>query len=268
LPEGKLRIPATVVIGEDTQVAAAQRSRLEPDELWVLDGARLFADAARSVELHAFAGDITVRGAVDAVASDDIVLRTRAGQLAVQGRLVATAGDRLSVVSDRGPIAFHGSGQQTLAGSRVMLRAPGADGWIDLAGVDVRGQAVALDARANVSVQRTKGVRIAGGSVVTTNPTRTGRSGSAGDVTVVAAGDVVVADGAVIDSGRNVRIQTQRAGDRVCLSGGATLIAADGRGTIDLRGARGGVVDDGSTRFVGRVLGTIQPGECFGPAPD
>jgi hypothetical protein len=91
-------------------------------------------------------------------------------------------------------------------------------------------------------------------ALVTTDPARTGLSGSAGSITLSGQRiSILLWNGAIVDSAKNVVFKTQYGGYlQVCA---ATVEANDGAGTIDTRNVSDGAYKDAASTITGIVLG-------------
>ncbi len=275
---GTLRVPSPVAIefrGNTTVRAGA----IVVDAGAVLTALDTAPSAAGKLALIARNGDLSVLGTLDLVVGDDLLLEAEHGDVALLGSTTLRSRDRTTIDARQGDVSIHvaaGDHGEVFGVNNVDVFARGANGSIDIDGPVQVGarRRVTISNRAHVSVLGPKLLRVADGAVVTTDQERTGRAPTTpSDVGLEASGPIVIANGVLLDSGRNVRIQAKQAGAQVCLSQQVTIEAAkaqtggDGvaHGRIYFTNAAAPVLDDGTTQLFGTVYGTVQPGTC-GPA--
>jgi len=272
-PPRKTVIRGPLVIDARTSKRFSGTTILEADSIVVAADGTLAGEPStlRSLTLVALTGDVEVHGHLDLGASDDITIVSKTGAVRLGGDVRIAAADRVRIDARGGdvvvaPDAVDDTRFTVQGGNRVDLTARGADGSVRTERARIAGRAVALDARANVSVVRTKGISLDDRTLLTTDPAKTGRTDtSPGDVTMTASGNVAVSGGSHVDSGRNVWISTLRPGDGLCLSKGATLEAVTPRGAfgyVYVSGVRGDRIDDTTTTIIGTLRGTLTPGTC------
>jgi len=264
-PDKKTRLDGTLRFTAATPVRFRSNAIVSADAIVVESGALLVGDAAtlRSLSLIARGGDLEIAGAIDASAGDDVDLVAERGSVRVTGELrldarenvVIAAGDGDAIVT---PGAAPVPGSFALRGGAIVAikakRASGA-GEIRIERVHAAGRRIEIDGRAQRTNAGTLDVTIRADVVLSTDPADTGVGGN-GDVRVAAGGRVRIEDGVVIDSVRNVKVQTRAPGQHLCLGGGVALEAVSAAGVprvLLLSAVRGGVFDDGTTSFTGQL---------------
>jgi hypothetical protein len=272
-PQKKTKLPGTLTVPTGTTIEFLGSTIVTLDGIVIESGATLRGEVAtlRSLSLIALAGDLVVDGTLDLALSDDLDLVARAGAVRVRGptRVVAT---EVIVLDARGgdvelapPALEPGGGFTLLGGLGVTLRARASDATISVVRARIGGRKVAVSARVSPVSAPGVGVDLREGTVLTSDPAATGILSSSGDVRVDGA-RLVRVDGATLDSARNLRIGTRRAGDDLCLGGGSLLEARHPDGTlrtIQLTRVRGTVTDDGTTTFSGVLQApAIVAGTC------
>jgi hypothetical protein len=277
-PDRKTRLPGTLRFTAATPVRFFANAIVSADAIVVEPGAVLVGQAAtlRSLSLIARTGDLEVAGTIAVGVGDDVDL------LAPQGSVRVTGDVRLDAVEN--VVLEAGDGDVVLApdvaptpnvfglrgGAIVAIRAKrrNGSGEIRIANVHAAGRRIEIDGRAQRSNAGTLDVTIRGDVVLSTDPEDTRVSGN-GDVRIVAGGRVRIEDGAVLDSVRNVKVQTRASGQHLCLGGGVVLeaVAANGAPRVLLLSAvRGTVFDDGTTTFTGTLaVRDLVTGACPPP---
>ncbi len=265
LPRGKRVSKEVFVVTEGTCLAVGGSTIIEAPAIVVEEGGALVSDGTlRSLTLMATNGPVTSRGRLGVAASTEIALVSRTGNVDVGGEAALQAGTRVKLDARAGSVQLSGGDAALMeAGNVVDITAKTADGSVDIRRTTIVASRINIATRANVSGVLPKAVHVADGARLTTRPSP---GGSLSDITIDATGSVIIETGATIESGRNVKIATARSTDDVRLRSGATLVARNGAGRIDLSYARGGVTTDGRAVVSGTVAGTIVPAiECGGP---
>jgi hypothetical protein len=272
-PQNKTVVRGTLRVTADTPLLFGGTSTVEADAIVVdPDGVLAGGPSLRTLTLVGLYGDVDIQGTIDVHPADDVRVTSRTSSVLLTGPFAVSASDRLTLDAPAGdvivappdvgvPASF-----SLRAGNRIDIAARGAAGNVGIVGAALAAPAVTVSTRANVSsVASSKELRLDGGALITTkslsSPTRT----SAKDIVLDATGRIVVTSGATLDSGRNIRVQTARAGNVLCLSDGAILSATNVSGQIgfvDVRGVRGGAFNDGSTQITGVLRGALVPGPC------
>jgi len=264
-PAKKTRLAGTLRFTAATPVRFTANAIVAADAIVVEPGALLVGDAAtlRSLSLIALTGDLEVAGTIDASTGDDIDLVAQRGSVRITGdvrldaleNVVVEAGDGDAVVTpDAAPVpglfALRGGAIVTVKAKRTS-----GSGVIRLERVHAAGRRIEIDGRAQRNNAGTLDVTIRDDVVLSTDPSDTGVGGN-GDVRIAAGGRVRLEDGVVLDSVRNVKVQTRSPGQHLCLAGGVALEAVSATGVprvLLLSAVRGTVFDDGTTSFTGQL---------------
>lgn len=273
--EGKTVIRGIWRIATGTSIEFTGNTLVEADGIVVEPDAALLADPRRARWLRLVAlqnGNndyFDVFGRLALRVSDDLELRSLRSALRLFGPVRLDARDRLTLdarAADLFLTPIAGSVGLLTSGNVATIRATGNNGSIRVERTTVASRSVLVTTRANTSVVGPKMLALKDGTVLTTDPERTGRTDvSASDVVLDARGPIFVRGPVVLDSGRNVRIQTARDSDAACFSTGTVLeaLARNGSpGRVYVSGIRGGATDDGTTIVRGTLYGTI-----MGPKP-
>lgn len=286
-PPGQTNIAGTVRIPTAVAVELSGNTSIRADDIVVDAGGALTSVA--STDFDAFAANdvnliarnsITVRGRLDVVVADDLLVRAEKGDIDLLGSTTLRAPDHLTIEARAGDVTIAapaGDPGDVFGGNVAWILARGSSGNIAITGpVHVGSQRrLTISNRTSVSVVGPKELRIADGVVLTTDQQRTGRATTtASDVELRASGPIAVTGGVLVDSGRNVSIRSDAPAAQICLSNDVTIEAAKrevsgdtkASGRIFFPNASAPVFDDGTTTFAGDVRGTVQPGLC-GPAP-
>jgi hypothetical protein len=244
---------------------------LEADTI-VVESDAMQGDATdlRKLTLVALDGDFESAGSFDLGTADDLSITSRTGSIVLDGDVHLVAADRLVLDARGGDVVVtatppvSASDLTISSGNRVDIRAKNPLGSIDIEGARIGSRRITMATRAG-SIVGPKVLRLGNGAELTTdlaeNPTVTN---TASDVTLDATGAIIL-DGAQLDSGHNVKIQTARDGDALCLANGSVLEALGLGGVlnnVDVRGVRGGAFDDGSTIVDGQLRGLFLAGPC------
>ena len=263
-PIGKTDLPGTLVISPATPIEFRGTTIVEADSIVIEDEAVVVGDPAtlRSLTLTAKKGGLTSHGTLDIGASDDLYVNASAGDIDLDGTTRLSAGDQLQIAAKLGSVRLAPAVDPTqafalFARNRLGIRARGANGSIRLVQALAASRRIDLDTSTNLAVTGVKVLSVTDGSSLVTDPALTGIPGGL-DVTFTSTGQTVLARQTTVDSARNVRFATKRAGDDVCLSNDIALVARTplgALGLIDLTGVKGTVFDDGTTGFLGRVVG-------------
>jgi hypothetical protein len=264
-PDRKTRLPGTLRFTADTPVRFTSNAIVSADTIVVEAGAELVGEAAtlRSLSLIALTGNLDVGGTVDVTVGDDIDLVAKHGSVHVTGdvhldaveNVIVEAGDGDAVVT---PSAAPVPGTFALRGGMIVsikAKRTTGSGDVRIEDVHVAGRRIEIDGRAQRNNAGTLDVTIAGDVILTTDPAATGFGGN-GDVRIAAGGRVRIEHGAVLDSARNVKVQTRAPGQHLCLAGGVVLEAVAESGAprvLLLSAVRGTVFDDGTTTFTGTL---------------
>lgn len=264
-PDKKTRLPGTLRFASGETVRFRSNAIVSADAIVVEPGATLVGDAAslRSLSFIALTGDLDVAGTIDASTGDDIDLVAKHGSVRITGdvqldaveNVVIEAGDGDAIVT---PGVAPVPGAHALRGGAIVTvkaKRTSGSGEIRIENVHAAGRRVEIDGRAQRNNAGTLDVTIRGDVVLSTDPSATGVGGN-GDVRIAAGGRVRIEDGAVLDSVRNVKVQTRSPGQHLCLAGGVVLeaVAANGVPRVLLLSAvRGTVFDDGTTTFTGTL---------------
>jgi hypothetical protein len=272
-PQRTTTIVGTLNFTAATPVEFIGNTSVYADRIVVHDGALLKGDAASLVKLTLVArsstdGDIVSNGTLDISASDDIILQSKRSIDLSEGATNLHAGDKLVLKASTGdvtvaPAIFDANGPFTLfARNRVEINARGANGSIDIARARVGSFRIVVNTKASVSVVGDKHLRLSDHTLLTTDATKVGIPNSS-NIDLTATGRVSLTDDTTLDSGRKILVTTSRTVDDVCLTQSTTIEAANGFGRISFAGVKGTVFDDGTTTFVGAILGDrIVPGSC------
>jgi hypothetical protein len=272
-PEGTATIPGTLTFTAATPVEFSGTTNVSADRIVVEAGSLLKGDAASLVKLTLVArsstvGDIVSDGTLDISASDDIILQSKRSIDLSEGATNLHAGDKLVLKASTGdvtvaPAIFDANGPFTLfARNRVEINARGANGSIDIARARVGSFRIVVNTKASVSVVGDKHLRLSDHTLLTTDATKVGIPNSS-NIDLTATGRVSLTEDTTLDSGRKILVTTNRTVDDVCLTQSTTIEAANGFGRISFAGVKGTVFDDGTTTFVGAILGDrIVPGSC------
>ncbi|HEY2387398.1 MAG TPA: hypothetical protein VGK30_10585 [Candidatus Binatia bacterium] len=285
-PPGQTKIAGTLRFDAATPIEFSGNTTIRAGEIVVEDGGLLASVATTTFDAFAAhdltliaTGSITARGRLDLVVADDLALEADNGDLTLLGSTTLRAADHATIVARAADVTIVAPAAEpgdVFGGSLAAVLAPGPAGNIAITGhVHVGShRRVAVSNRTGVSVVGTKELRVADGAVLTTDQARTGTAGTTpSDVELRASGPIVVSGDVLVDSGRNIRIQSDNPHAQICLAGGATLEAARperagdaiATGRIVLAGATTPIFDDGTTTFAGNLRGNVQQGAC-GPA--
>jgi len=270
-PAGNRVFKGTLTFEAGITVEFTGNTGITADRIVVEPGAVLLGQAPALKRFSLVArgaqqGDVFSGGTLVIDAADDVTLKARQA-IGLSGSTTLEAGDRITLQASTGDVYILADGAddgfELHAANRVDIVARGVDGRIDLRGAHVGGYRVVLDTRANVSVVGDKALTLRDGALVTTARARTGLPNQS-YVSVDATGRVTVTADSEIDAGTQASFRTSRLEDDVCLSHDVTLAADGGLGRLSFTGVRGRVFDDGTTSFVGRILGgeRIEQGAC------
>jgi hypothetical protein len=192
--------------------------------------------------------------------ADDITLRAN-GRIDLTGDVRLDANDRVLLDAPDGvtvaPDEINDDWPYTLRGrTHVDLRAKGAGGSITVARSRIGSAVVELVTAAALSQVGEKQITVTDRSFLSTDPHETDLAAT-GRLFVDSTGPVTFSEGAEFDSGHTLVVRTRQLDDRLVLADGVRLEACRPvqNGTVDLRGVRGGVFDDGSTVVQGNILG-------------
>lgn len=274
-PDRKTRLPGTLRFTAATPVRFRANAIVSADAIVVESGAVLVGEAAtlRSLSLIALAGDLEVAGTLAVGVGDDVDLLAPQGSVRVTGEVQLDAVENVVLEAGDGDVVLTPAGAPMpdvfplRGGAIVALRAKrrAGSGEIRIENVHAAGRRIEIDGRAQRTSAGTVDVTIRGDVVLSTDPADTRVPGN-GDVRIVAGGRVRIADGVVLDSVRNVKVQTRAAGQHLCLGGGVVLeaVAANGAPRVLLLSAvRGTVYDDGTTTFTGTLaVRDLVTGSC------
>jgi hypothetical protein len=134
------------------------------------------------------------------------------------------------------------------------------DGTIDLTIFDTNGDGFfAQSSSASVRI-----FLLRNHALLTTNPARTGLSGTAGNITLSHQKfGIDIRSDSLVDSGANVLLKTPYGVGNVCVASASTISAKGGIGTVDTRLVTGTPIQDATSTIVGVVLGKpFVEGEC------
>ena len=205
-------------------------------------------------------GDVTGFGLLDLAASGDVSI-TAKGAVNLYGTTHVTTPGTITLSSktsganvaqltpdDYAPGAF-----ALLAGKAVNLKAAGNGASIFVEFARVGSRVVNLTATTSNGAGAGP-FFLRNDALVTTDPARTGLSGTAGNITLSGQRtSILLWNGAIVDSAKNVVFKTQYAGYlQVCT---ATVEANDGAGTIDTRYVSDGAFRNAASTINGTVLG-------------
>jgi hypothetical protein len=206
-------------------------------------------------------GTITGFGLVDLTATGDVTLTSYSFVSLLGGTRIATPGT-ITVqsktagvdVAQLGPDDVAPGAFALLAGKALNLSAKGNAASFHMDNVRLGSRAVTIAAQSSSST----GPRffLLSNAVVTTNPGRTGLvGGTIGNVTLAQQrGPIDIADGSIVDAGRNVVLKAQYGQSNVAVAG-STIVAKGGSGQIDTRNVVGAVTRDASSTIQGVVVG-------------
>jgi len=205
-------------------------------------------------------GDVTGFGLLDLAASGDVSI-TAKGAVNLYGTTHVTTPGTITLSSktsganvaqltpdDYAPGAF-----ALLAGKAVNFKAAGNGASIFVEFARVGSRVVNLTATTSNGAGAGP-FFLRNDALVTTDPARTGLSGTAGNITLSGQRtSILLWNGAIVDSAKNVVFKTQYAGYlQVCT---ATVEANDGAGTIDTRYVSDGAFRNAASTINGTVLG-------------
>lgn len=228
-------------------------------ELASLPGAPL-----QKLTLTANRGDILLRGDVTLALTGDLAMTAYRGlflfgptRISAIGRATFLAKNAFLAVSPFPPPA---EGTFTvLAGKQLTLTSKGNAANLRVEGARLGSRVVTL----GVQTSAVGPQFVLDGALVTTNPARTGLSGTPGHVTMSQQrSGIVVRNGSTVDSGRNVvlkaqYISTAHPSRGVCLGNGSAIVANGGAGVVDTRLVAGlGPFRDASSVVLGTVVGS------------
>ncbi len=262
-PDGKTHLHGVLRFSGEDRVEFHGDTIVEADRIVIEPGALLHGEPTTldTLTMVAVLDDLASAGTLDLRAYDDLLLTAR-GTIVLTGPTVLGALDRVLIDARGGGVSLVPTGLSpgpptVFGGRRIDVRAKGAEGVIELLGAGLASRRVELDAVANLSVIGAKELVLRDGTLLTTDPARTG-VGPASDVLLAITGPMTVGPGALVDSGRNVRLSTKRRTDDACLFAASRVEARDPfdrAGRIYLTGVRGAVRTVGTVELDGQVLG-------------
>ena len=271
-PVGTTSLSGTLVFNAGTPVEFRGSAAVYADRIVVEQGGILKGDPATLVKLTLIArshstSDIISRGTIDLGASDDLVLQA-VGSIDLSGATSLAAADKVVLKASQGdvtiaPAAFDPAGPFTVFGrNRIEISARGPNGNVDIVRARLGSYRIIVRTKANVSTVGPKVIRLADHAELVTDRGRTGLPNGS-NVQLIATGRIIL-ENATIDSGTSIAMLTQYPQDDVCLSDGTVLEAANGLGYIYFNNVHGQVFDDGTTQFIGRVIGAdrVVVGSC------
>ena len=255
---GRLDVTATdrIAFSGSTTIQTTQGvSYADGSELVTRPGAPLV-----KLAITANGGDVIGYGLVDLAASGDVIV-TAKGHVALFGTTHVTTPGTITLSSktagaslaqltpdDYAPGAF-----ALLAGKAVNFKAAGNNASIFIELARVGSRVINLTATSSNS-SGAGPFFLRNDALVTTDPARTGLSGTPGNITLSAQRTIMLVwNGATIDSAKNVVFKTQYGGFlQVCT---ATVEANDGAGTIDTRYVSDGAFKNATSTINGIVVG-------------
>jgi len=273
-PAGKTALNGSLVVAAGTCVEFSGKTTVDVDTILVEEGGVLVATAANAERLTLIArtGDLVTRGTLDLHVDDDLVLEAKQGSINLLGPTSLDAADRMKIqahlrsITIAPPVVDPDGPFTVFAEGALDIFARGLEGNLTISRARIGSRRLKVSTRSTSPRVGPKLLLVNEGAVLSTNLARLGlERGSVADVRVEGRGPIVISGNVELDSGRNVRIQTARSGEDLCLVDGVRLEARDARGRsrrIDLRSVRGRVVDDGTTTFDGAIRGEVETGPC------
>jgi hypothetical protein len=264
-PAGVRTLPGQLNFTETDRIAFSGTTTIQVTQgVYYAPGAQLVTrpDAPlQKLVILANGGDFGGFGLLDLTATGDVII-TAKNHLFLYGTTHVTTPGTIALTSkndevgvaqltldDYAPGAF-----ALLAGKALNMLANGSYSSVFGEFVRLGGRVINLTAQTSSNNSGSRDFLFRNGAVVTTDPARTGLSGTAGNITFNQQRSYIgVESGAVVDSAQNVVFKNQYGGAVfVC---GATVEAASGNGVIDTRYVSGGVFRDPSSTISGTVVG-------------
>ena len=264
-PAGTRTLPGQLNFTETDRIAFSGTTTIQVTQgVFYAAGAQLVTRPGAPLQklvIVANGGDFGGRGLLDLTATGDVII-TAKNHLFLYGTTHVTTPGTIALTSKNDEV---GVGQLTLddyapgafallAGKALNMRAMGNYSSISADFVRLGSRVINLTAQTSSSNNGSRYMLFRNDAVVTTDPDRTGLSGTAGNITFNQSRAYIGVDsGAVVDSAQNVVFKDQYGGSLfVC---GATVEAGSGNGDIDTRYVSGGASSGPSSTISGTVVG-------------
>jgi hypothetical protein len=264
-PAGSRTLPGQLNFTETDRIAFSGTTTIQVTQgVFYAPGAQLVTRPGAPLQklvILANGGDFGGYGLLDLTATGDVII-TAKNELFLYGTTHVTTPGTIALTSknngvgvaqltpdDYAPGAF-----ALLAGKALNMLAKGNYSSVFGEFVRLGGRVINLTAQTSSTNSGSRYMLFRNDAVVTTDPARTGLSGTAGNITFNQSRAYIgVESGAVVDSAQNVVFKNTYGGSLfVC---GATVEAASGNGVIDTRYVSGGVFRDPSSTISGTAVG-------------
>jgi hypothetical protein len=272
-PTGTTSLPGRLEFTATDRIAFAGTVTIQTaNGLFYADGSQLVTlpgAPLTKLVVTANRGDVGGRGLLDLVVTGDVNITAYAFVFLFGPTRVTTPGTILLTSKTAGvdiaqltPDAVAPGAFALLAGKQLNLIAKGNNASIFVEQARLGSRVINASTQSSSASSRIFLLR--NHALLTTNPARTGLSGTAGNITLSHQKfGIDIRSDSLVDSGANVVLKTPYGVGNVCVANASTISAKGGIGTVDTRLVTGTPIQDATSTVTGIVLGKpFVEGDC------